>query len=129
MQFSIVNFLETLVIIAFCSFAIGLYWRFKFRSKYLAMELEETRLLNEELKEMQEKSLESMSSGHATVDTNVNSEVGSGDISAFPSRAATWLKSRMRLSVEKVGLIVLVVSFLHSQITNDYGHQPQREGQ
>ena len=53
-QFSIVNFLETLVIIAFCSFAIGLYWRFKFRSKYLAMELEETRQLNEELKEMQE---------------------------------------------------------------------------
>ncbi len=52
-QLSGVNFLETLVIIAFCSFAIGLYWRFKFRSKYLAMELEETRLLNEELKEMQ----------------------------------------------------------------------------
>ena len=55
-QFSIVNFLETLVIIAFCSFAIGLYWRFKFRSKYLAMELEETRQLNEELKEMNEQS-------------------------------------------------------------------------
>ena len=53
-QFSFVNFLETLVIIAFCSFAIGLYWRFKYRSKYLAMELEETRLLNEELKKMQE---------------------------------------------------------------------------
>ena len=52
-QFSLVNFLETLVIIAFCSFAIGLYWRFKFRSKYLAMELEETRQLNEELKQMQ----------------------------------------------------------------------------
>ena len=54
-QFSVVNFLESLVIIAFCSFAIGLYWRFKYRSKYLAMELEETRLLNEELKEMQLK--------------------------------------------------------------------------
>lgn len=53
-QFSVVNFLETLVIIAFCSFAIGLYWRFKYRSKYLAMELEETRLLNEELKKVQE---------------------------------------------------------------------------
>ena len=52
-QFSLVNFLETLVIIAFCSFAIGLYWRFKFRSKYLAMELEETRQLNEELKKIQ----------------------------------------------------------------------------
>ena len=48
--FSLVNFLETLVIIAFCSFSIGLYWRFKYRSEYLAMELEETRLLNEELK-------------------------------------------------------------------------------
>ena len=52
-EFSVVNFLETLVIIAFCSFAIGLYWRFKFRSRYLAMELEDTRLLNEELKQMQ----------------------------------------------------------------------------
>jgi len=48
-QLSIVNFLETLVIIAFCSFAIGLYWRFKYRSKYLAMELEEIRELNEKL--------------------------------------------------------------------------------
>ena len=49
-RLSLSNYLETLVIIAFLSFAIGLYWRFKFRSKYLAMELEETRLLNEELK-------------------------------------------------------------------------------
>ena len=51
-QFSVVNFLETLVIIAFCSYAIGLYWRFKFRSKYLAMELEEIRELNERLKSL-----------------------------------------------------------------------------
>ena len=49
------NFFETLLIIAFCSFAIGLYWRFKFRSRYLAAELEETRLLNEGLKQLQEK--------------------------------------------------------------------------
>ena len=53
--FSLTNFVETLFIIAFCSFAIGLYWRFKFRSRYLAIELEETRQLNEQLKEMQEK--------------------------------------------------------------------------
>ena len=57
-QFSLVNFLETLVIIAFCSFTIGLYWRFKFRSKYLAMELEETRLLNEELKKLSTNEIE-----------------------------------------------------------------------
>ncbi len=51
-QFSVVNFLETLIIIAFCSFAIGLYWRFKYRSKYLAMELEEIRELNEKLRSL-----------------------------------------------------------------------------
>lgn len=52
-RFSMTNFIETLLIIAFCSFAIGLYWRYKFRGKYLAAELEETRLLNEQLKELQ----------------------------------------------------------------------------
>ena len=46
---SVGNLLETLLIIAFCSFAIGLYWRFKFRSRYLSAELEETRRLNERL--------------------------------------------------------------------------------
>ena len=62
-RLSLSNYLETLVIIAFLSFAIGLYWRFKFRSKYLAMELEETRLLNDELKKMQEKASPSPSKG------------------------------------------------------------------
>ena len=52
-RLSLSNYLETLVIIAFLSFAIGLYWRFKFRSRYLAAELEETRLLNEQLKKLQ----------------------------------------------------------------------------
>ena len=52
-RLSLSNYLETLVIIAFLSFAIGLYWRFKFRSRYLAAELEETRLLNQQLKNMQ----------------------------------------------------------------------------
>ena len=46
------NFVETLIIIAFCSFAIGLYWRFKFRSRYLILELEEARQLNEMLKSL-----------------------------------------------------------------------------
>ena len=52
-KLSLSNYLETLVIIAFLSFAIGLYWRFKFRNRYLAAELEETRLLNELLKRLQ----------------------------------------------------------------------------
>ena len=52
-KLSLSNYLETLVVIAFLSFAIGLYWRFKFRSRYLAAELEETRQLNEQLKKLQ----------------------------------------------------------------------------
>lgn len=47
------NYLETLAIIAFLSFAVGLYWRFKFRNRYMAAELEETRLLNEQLRKLQ----------------------------------------------------------------------------
>ena len=58
-KLSLSNYLETLVIIAFLSFAIGLYWRFKFRSRYLAAELEETRLMNEQLKKLQTSSQDS----------------------------------------------------------------------
>ena len=57
-RLSLSNYLETLVIIAFLSFAIGLYWRFKFRSRYLAAELEETRQLNEQLKKLQSTNAE-----------------------------------------------------------------------
>jgi hypothetical protein len=52
------NYLETLVIIAFCSFAIGLYWRFRFRSMYLAAELEEVQQLNEQLSKVKGERLE-----------------------------------------------------------------------
>ena len=59
-RLSLSNYIETLAIIAFLSFAIGLYWRFKFQNKYLAMELEELRQLNKELKEMQEPRLQEL---------------------------------------------------------------------
>jgi len=49
------NYLETLVIIAFCSFAVGCYWRFRFHSQYLSAELEEARLLNEQLQQLQQE--------------------------------------------------------------------------
>ena len=49
-SFTMRGYLTMLLIIAFCSFTIGLYWRFKFRNKYLAAELDEVRLLNEELR-------------------------------------------------------------------------------
>ena len=71
-RLSLSNYLETLVIIAFLSFAIGLYWRFKFRSRYLAAELEETRLLNEQLKKLQNAS---QNSQKIEEDTNQNSQI------------------------------------------------------
>ena len=51
---SLGNFFETLVIIAFCSFIIGIYWKFQFRSRYLTAELNETRQMNEKLQETQQ---------------------------------------------------------------------------
>lgn len=67
-QLSWSNFLETLAIMAFISFAIGLYWRFKFRSRYLAIELEETRQLNEQLKAMQKQTESRVQSLEAAMD-------------------------------------------------------------
>jgi len=66
-RLSLSNYLETLVIIAFLSFAIGLYWRFKFRSRYLAAELEETKQMNEQLKKLQ---------GNASPNTSERGEQG-----------------------------------------------------
>lgn len=68
------NFLETLLIIAFCSFAIGLYWRFKFRSKYLAAELEETRLLNERLQQLQERAVRDAKAVSATIGESTDNQ-------------------------------------------------------
>ena len=55
-QLSWGNYFETLLIVTFCSFAIGLYWRFKFRSKFLAAELEETHRINEQLSRLHKHS-------------------------------------------------------------------------
>ena len=70
-KLSLSNYLETLAIIAFLSFAIGLYWRYKFRSRYLAAELEETRLLNEQLKKLQDSNQDSK----ITLEGNTNEHV------------------------------------------------------
>ena len=75
-KLSLSNYLETLVIIAFLSFAVGLYWRFKFRSRYLAAELEETRLLNEQLKKLQDsgQDLQIIEEGSTSQDSQITLE-------------------------------------------------------
>ena len=81
--FSWGNFFQCLAIFAFCSFAIGMYWRFKYRSRFLAAELEETRLLNERLiKARTEKKQDVGTSGKITL-TGSTSESVSFRISDF----------------------------------------------
>lgn len=113
--FSLANYLETLAIIAFCSFAIGLYWRFKFRSRFLAAELEETRLLNEQLKRMQEEK--------KTVETT-----NATDSTEQPSSAITLtgttnetvsLMIENLLYVEAVGNYVKVCHLLNDKVQTD----------
>ena len=80
------NFFGTLIIMAFCSFAIGLYWRFKYRSRYLAAELEETRLLNEQLQRLQNKAEQHPVPAKAILASEVGEEKQSqNDIAQLPS--------------------------------------------
>lgn len=98
-KLSLSNYLETLLIIAFLSFAIGLYWRFKFRSRYLASELEETRQMNEQLKRMQTTSQELQTTVHEsriTLEGNTNEHVS--------------LEISNLLYIESVGNYVKIVS-------------------
>ena len=98
------NFLETLFIISFCSFAIGLYWRFKFRSRYLAEELEETRLLNLRLKELQ-PSPTAASPDKMTLSGNTNESVA--------------LQVSQLLYLETVGNYVKVHHLCNNQVKTD----------
>ena len=117
-RFSLSNYLETLVIIAFLSFAIGLYWRFKFRSRYLAMELEETRLLNEELKEMQEKSLPSMSSDNPTVEMSEKPRPQELTLTGTTNESVTLQISHL-LYIEAVGNYMKVCHLRNEQVRTD----------
>ena len=114
-QFSVVNFLETLVIIAFCSFAIGLYWRFKYRSKYLAMELEETRLLNEELKKVQESKVDDSDD----VQKNATSPVDASLTLTGTTNESVTLQISHLLYIEAVGNYVKVSHLRDNQVHAD----------
>ena len=131
-QFSVVNFLETLAIIAFCSFAIGLYWRFKYRSKYLAMELEETRLLNEELKEMQLKASPSPIPEQSSLHNTDVPPASSGNQTSLPweglgealtltgtTNESVTLQISHLLYIEAVGNYVKVSHLHNDQVQTD----------
>ncbi|MBR4829517.1 MAG: LytTR family transcriptional regulator DNA-binding domain-containing protein [Muribaculaceae bacterium] len=122
------NFFETLLIIAFCSFAIGLYWRFKFRSRYLAAELEETRLLNERLQQLQEKTerraqiaetaLESEEDAEEHVPANAVQTPSTITLMGTTSESVNLQVSDL-LYIEAVGNYVKVYSYSDDQLHND----------
>jgi len=108
-KLSLSNYLETLVIIAFLSFAIGLYWRFKFRSRYLAVELEETRQLNEQLKKLQTSNAgvhQQTEDGLLAGGTNQNSQI---TLEGTTNEHVTLEISNL-LYIEAVGNYVKVVN-------------------
>ena len=109
-KLSLSNFLETLAIIAFLSFAIGLYWRFKFRSRYLAAELEETRQLNEQLKKTQN----ALVKGDAPQEASDTHVVLSGTTNESVSLDITNL-----LYIEAVGNYVKVCQLLDGNVKTD----------
>ena len=121
-RLSLSNYLETLVIIAFLSFAIGLYWRFKFRSKYLAMELEETRQLNEELKKMQEERVEESKGQVHDSDAIVNHATCPPDSSLTltgTTNESVTLQISHLLYIEAVGNYVKVCHLRNEQVCTD----------
>ncbi len=109
-KLSLSNFLETLAIIAFLSFAIGLYWRFKFRSRYLAAELEETRQLNEQLKKTQN----ALVKGDAPQEASDTQVVLSGTTNESVSLDITNL-----LYIEAVGNYMKVCQLLDGNVKTD----------
>ena len=109
-KLSLSNFLETLAIIAFLSFAIGLYWRFKFRSRYLAAELEETRQLNVQLKKTQN----ALVKGDAPQEASDTQVVLSGTTNESVSLDITNL-----LYIEAVGNYVKVCQLLDGNVKTD----------
>ena len=132
-QFSAINFLETFAIIAFCSFAIGLYWRFKFRSKYLAMELEEIRELNEKLRSLtqkptpfpspREESLDTSNSDNNSVQSNQSPLPWGGEGGGLTLTGTTNESVALQIShllyIEAVGNYVKVSHLRNDQVHTD----------
>lgn len=123
------NFFETLLIIAFCSFAIGLYWRFKFRSRFLSSELEETRQLNEQLQRLQQEA-EQRAAAALAAHTSVHDEQASPEHenkAALPptitltgtTSESVMLRIADLLYIEAVGNYVKVYQWREGEVHND----------
>ena len=117
------NFFETLLIIAFCSFAIGLYWRFKYRSKYLTAELEETRQLNEQLQHLQQEAEQrALLAAQAVVPSeSEHQEQPSASSTQLPQTTSETVKVHIHdlLYIEAVGNYVKIYQLSAGQVRTD----------
>ena len=111
------NFFETLLIMAFCSFLIGLYWRFKFRGKYLAAELEEMKQMNEQLQRLQQHTIEQATSGAKEYETP-NFPTSTIELTGTTSETVTLYIPNL-LYVESVGNYVKIIQLREGQVVSD----------
>lgn len=117
------NFFETLVIMAFCSFLIGLYWRFKFRGRYLAAELEETKQMNEQLQRFQQQAIEQVASDVKEQETPHSAHAGHTPASTIELTGTTsetvTIYIPNLLYVESVGNYVKIIQLREGQVVSD----------
>jgi len=112
--------LQVVLLLAFCSFIIGLYWRYKFRSRYLALELEETRELNSQLQLLQkdtEHRVEKYEEEKAGLVTST--EQPDVIILTGSTNEKVMLSVSHLLYIEAVGNYVKVVHWLEGQVRSD----------
>ena len=112
--------LQAILLLAFCSFIIGLYWRYKFRTRFLALELEETRELNSRLQLLQKeadnrvKKYEEEKAGFVTSIEHPDAITLTGSTNEKVMLSVSHL-----LYIESVGNYVKVVHWHDGQVRSD----------
>ena len=112
--------LQAILLLAFCSFIVGLYWRYKFRTRFLALELEETRELNCRLQLLQKetenrvKKYEEEKAGLVTSIEHPDDIILTGSTNEKVMLSVSHL-----LYIEAVGNYVKVVHWHEGQVRSD----------
>lgn len=112
--------LQVILLLAFCSFIIGLYWRYKFRSRYLALELEETRELNSQLQLLQ-KETENRVKKYEEEKAGLVTSIEQPDVIILTgsTNEKVMLSVSHLLYIEAVGNYVKVVHWHEGQVRSD----------
>ena len=112
--------LQAILLLAFCSFIIGLYWRYKFRSRYLALELEETRELNCQIQLLQ-KETEKRVKKYEEEKAGLVTSIEQPDVITLTgsTNEKVVLSVSHLLYIEAVGNYVKVVHWLEGQVRSD----------